>query len=160
MSIRPLKHPDRICTCGCGRGIGYVRAQPAYHPACAKRLGITQHAPKREKAYEQKSQPYSHITGGRFTDPNRRQKPCKVCFGMPWARLQTRLGDHEAVADRSGRCRGCRELYAPEPRPEPCSVIGSSAAMAVREGQLHGMTHQQTGKPKAERASRAKSPVG
>lgn len=74
----------------------------------------------------------------------RRQKPCLVCAGMPWARVPTRITEGRAgflgdpVTGDNGLCRGCGEAYAPEPPPEPCAVISSSAGLAARHGEEQG----------------------
>jgi hypothetical protein len=76
-------------------------------------------------------------------DANRRQKPCKVCAGMPWARTPERITDgkdgyvHRVVND-NGRCRGCDEPYAPEPAPVPGVILRSSSGMVAAHGTLHG----------------------
>lgn len=154
-----LKNPDRVCACGCGHGLGHMRATALYSPKCAARLGIVQTEPRHRARPKCKAtlNPYSNIAGGRNAEPNRSQALCKVCFGMPWARLETRQQDNGTVADGRGRCRGCGEAYAPEPRPEPRSVLASSAGMAVRAGELGGY---QSGKPRVERVSRAKHSAG
>lgn len=74
--------------------------------------------------------------------PNPRQYPCKVCWGMPWARVPERVVDDslwsDSVVGKSGLCRGCGQAWAPEPPPERGSLTGSSAGVAVAHGRLFG----------------------
>lgn len=145
------ERPGRQCGCGCGRDIGHMHPRSIYHSDC--KVVRTKQI---RKDYEQRKEghlflvrknealrtpnPFNNFVKSR--EPNRPQKLCPLCCGMPWARLSDRLSDVktglEPVADEGRMCRGCGEAYAPEPKPEPVNVLGSSAAMAVREGQWHG----------------------
>ena len=68
------------------------------------------------------------------------QTKCKVCAGMPWARVNDRYesgGDYGQrklvrVVDEQGRCLGCGGTYAPEKPSERRYPIGSSAGIAER----------------------------
>lgn len=138
-----------------------MRAGTKYHPVCAavknkaacaerdrqtaRERGAKSRLAKKTQAM-QTPYPFSNFVS-RSHEPNRPQKLCPLCCGMPWARKQNRLSDVktglEPVANDVGLCRGCGGSYAPEPKPEPVSVLGSSAGVAVREGQLHGMGHHE-----------------
>jgi hypothetical protein len=94
--------------------------------------------------------PHQNIVSSRH-DPNPRQKFCLVCCGMPWARSPQRFqegrpGHEEAVAGDAWLCKGCGEAWAPEPAPEPLSLLGSSAGLAVSSGELYGMKSEKTGR--------------
>jgi hypothetical protein len=70
--------------------------------------------------------------------PNRRQKLCAVCAGMPDARTPHRIQDGQIVAP-DWKCRGCGEPYAP-PRPiRPGPLLYSSAGNTVQHGKLYGV---------------------
>lgn len=73
--------------------------------------------------------------------PSRKQSPCKVCAGMPWAREPDRstLDDgSDCVVNDNGLCRGCGEPYAPEHVTRTVSLLSSSAGTAVRASDMHG----------------------
>lgn len=138
----------RICKCGCQRSIDHRREHARYHEVCAAK----RHA-ERMRGYRvgraeyphqgpERKAPYPRIDVHKaFAGdlPNRRQKLCAGCGGMPWARTTTRFtADHDPVGNEHGYCNTCHEPYSPEPRPETIPVLGSSAGMAVRANDVHG----------------------
>jgi hypothetical protein len=90
--------------------------------------------------------------------PNRSQRLCKVCGGMPWARTETRLTDTFDPVAIHGFCRGCDEPYAPEPPLKGEPVLGSSAGIAIQASDIHGQERYHAGarNDNARRRSRAK----
>ncbi len=159
MAAQPI---GRYCACLCGESIDHMRSDAKYSPECRARVDLEKKREydKQRQGRRKKTSPHeasqrqsvnqrqvfvwrSHAADA----PNRRQVLCKVCYGMPWARLQNRREDARdgffgpsVVPAGSVHCRGCNEPYSPEPAPEPCSVLGSSAGTAARAGELHGHT--------------------
>lgn len=149
----------RLCACGCERGIGYLQAHAKYHPVCKVAIDRDRQLAQRRarlKLRPRTRTPYANfVKADRPVAERNPQRLCKICFGMAWARMPTRFGESgpsiHGVADATGvLCRGCGLAYSPEPPPERMSVLGSSAGTAVREGQLHGVQHVASGKPKAK----------
>lgn len=165
MAAQPI---GRYCQCGCGQSIDHMRIDAMYLPTCKRLVALERQREydrnrskeKRERAKLQPSRlkqialrksvtPLSHnvYSDRQGLPPPPRQKICDVCCGMPWARLPTRFQDctaveKPAVAGDNGLCRGCGEAYAPEPAPDPCETLRSSAGMAAREGDVHGYQSQ------------------
>lgn len=154
MAAQPI---GRYCACLCGASIDHMRSDAKYFPACRERIDTEKKREydKRRQGRRRKTPPIPSVNprlvfvwrSHAADAPNRRQKLCKVCYGMPWARLQNRREDARdgffgpsVVPEGSAHCRGCGEPYSPEPAPEPCSVLGSSAGTAARAGELHGHT--------------------
>lgn len=142
---------SRYCGCGCNQTIDHMHMNTKYHPDCRKRLELDRARMRGRSATDygpaRKSQnPRQHFVRTRNDDaPNRRQNFCRICCGMPWARVPDRVTEgregHEIPVSLDGyHCRECGEAYAPEPPPEPMSVLISSAALAAKEGELHGQT--------------------
>lgn len=162
--MTPERDLNRVCACGCERGIGYLPTHAKYHPVCKveidrkRQADLARDRPKRVRRKREtikSASPWSNFVQQDPHNRHRQKTLCKICFGMPWCRSSNRFGESGpsllGVADESGvRCRGCGEAYSPEPPPERVSVLGSSAGLAVREGKLHGMQHVATGKPKSK----------
>jgi hypothetical protein len=141
------QRPGRWCSCGCGAPIDHLRPNARRLPGCAWALMLEQ---KRKRNVEQTGRRKSPARmKNRLpatlveTDANRRQKPCKVCAGMPWARTPDRItegrdGYQARVCGDNGLCVGCGEGYAPEPAPDRVEVLRSSGGMVAAHGTLHG----------------------
>jgi hypothetical protein len=147
MAAQPI---GRYCACGCGASIDDRPVISTRTRECQIKFD---HRRRSAVSLVQRSHRRSPHGGtfrarNRLMDgeaPNRRQKPCTVCCGMPWARTgdrfpEARPGHEKPVSYDGQRCRGCGDLYAPEPKPEMCSVIGSSAGLAARHGEEQGVT--------------------
>jgi hypothetical protein len=75
------------------------------------------------------------------------EKKCNQCYDMPWARTNERRntmsGDSAAegspVVGPNGLCLGCGLPYEPEPRPELCGTVRSSAGICVDHGLVEGI---------------------
>lgn len=148
-----------FCLCGCGVSLMGRRPGTMYStPACKTkarwhiekaRLALRQRTSRPQDA-ESKKTPHAvrrlvvnHHAYSPGEAPHVPNILCKSCFGMPWARRNDREVSETSdavVADYTGRCSGCGEAYAPEPRPEPISVLQSSAGMAARAAPFHGHT--------------------
>lgn len=88
---------------------------------------------------------------------------CKECCGMSWVRRVGLYSEVKGAPPLKGcgvmgpdgvvRCKACGDEYAPEPRPEPASALVSSAGMAARHGQLHGVNGACSGRPSRKQFS-------
>lgn len=72
---------------------------------------------------------------------------CQICCDQTYVREEGRVIDARggrmvpaAFRDPSGtwRCVGCKEAYAPEPKPELQETLRSSASYVSEHGELHG----------------------
>jgi hypothetical protein len=149
---------------GCGKSIDHMRGTAKWCVACGvdatherklayNRLRTTEsrkaerrtgnHTGRvKDHSQEKAVNPHQNRVLRGAHSPNPRQNPCKVCWGMSWARVPERVVDDslhsESVVGKHGLCRGCGQPWAPEPPPERGSFIGSSAGIAVVEGRLFG----------------------
>lgn len=141
----------RLCVCGCGQPIEQGRKNAAYTIPCRERRDSERHAERHRSKVQQTQRRTPHPRTNRVVkrvtwrdDPNRRQKLCKVCFGMPWARRPERVNEGHAyslipVAGDNLMCNGCGEPYSPEPPAEPGEVLTSSAGMTAKYAELHSI---------------------
>lgn len=151
MAAAPI---GRFCACGCGASIDdrptnsiRTRECQAHHDNQQRKERWARGGDEALRKHRKSPHP------GRFRirhrimiseAPPRRQKPCKVCAGMPWARLPERVTEGHSgfpgdpVTGDNGLCRGCGEPFAPEPPPEREPTLGSSAGVAIRAAATHG----------------------
>lgn len=147
----------RLCSCGCGRTIENPRPDAKWSNFCR----VTQERERKKLNCVRRNEEQRRATAPRQVtvrksnlaeEANRRQKMCWHCFGMPWARLDTRHNEGrlgpEPVASEGRVCLGCGEPYAPEPDPPRAPVITSSAAQTARHGELHAVEIKFTRKEK------------
>lgn len=143
----------RVCCCGCGRSIDDRPSVSTRTRECQRqheierwraRNSLVQESARKSMSERRSSvNPRQNCVKNAFwgDTPNRRQKPCQLCCGLPWARTPERYGeDGRSIVDDMGRCRGCGDAYAPEPPPTRESTIGSSAGVATRHGDLYGVS--------------------
>jgi hypothetical protein len=150
MAAQPI---GRICACGCGASIDNRPTNSIRTRECQARFDNQ----KRKERWMRGEDP-GRVHRRKPTNvslrvrtrlmlselPPRKQKPCLVCCGMPWARLPTRVTEGHSgfpgdpVTGDNGLCRGCGEPYAPEPPPSNDPVISSSAGVCERAAATHG----------------------
>lgn len=159
----------RLCACGCQRSLEGLHQNTMYSPECIaarrktrkqqthKQMMARRAASRKEREACRSLNPRSHVvTPGPGGVPGHLpQEQCDVCANMPWARTPDRYIDERnghrcrpmAVAKftvRGWACKGCGELYAPEPRPE-APVLQSSAGYLADHGTLHGTSGNKPG---------------
>lgn len=144
--------PGRLCARdGCNRQVATVHRHQKYCLHCRpivdnERRQAQKHAKRenpRDLAFVSVEPRQRHVIS--HAEPNRRQKPCLTCYGMPSARRINRYteglfwGDTVAVVppyvgdvEPLPVCKGCGEQYGEDPPLERGSVITSSAGIAVR----------------------------
>jgi len=143
--------PGRTCACGCGRPVAVTHRHQKYSLQCRARVDnerrqaqkLAKRENPRDLAFVSVEPRQRHVIS--HAEPNRRQKPCLTCYGMPSARKVNRYteglfwGDAVAVVPpHTGEteplpvCKGCGEQYAEDAPVERGSVIVSSAGIAVR----------------------------
>lgn len=136
--------PGRLCACGClGSLEGFPRQQRRL-PECQLK-----HRRTRRNLAEPKLRVLTNkLPPASGTDVPRQRVPvCKVCCGLPWARVPERWGDDgpsglgDPIVGDNGLCRGCGGAYEPEPEPERQSALGSSAGTLARHGSLFGVEY-------------------
>lgn len=132
------------CQCGCGRSIEGMPRGTRYTPECAPLVKAKRKRDLR-RASESRVGPKTIVISGRDQSSPRKPCPfkCALCCDLPWARAVDRLDERWEPIGVSGadgvvRCRDCGGLYVPEPAPDRCSVIRSSAGMAAAHGSMHG----------------------
>lgn len=141
--------PVRICQYpGCTNDISQRTAKAVWCVGCRRTMDKSRAARRYGLEGRAAVDPFErrvvHVAGG----AGDQHKPikCLQCCDMPWARRKdrsnSRSGDSAqkgpSVVDERGLCRGCGLPWAPEPRPELCGTIRSSAALAAEHGSLYG----------------------
>lgn len=142
----------RTCHNGCGRSIEHLRIDSKWCAWCKVVLEKARKAAmkNRRKTPTVKSPHVQrHLVvnqGGHLAERSRAQSPCKVCCGMPWARVTNRYTegryDEDPVSLDGVKCRGCSEPYAPEPAPKAEAVLRSSAGTTVRAAPMYAVSYE------------------
>lgn len=173
MAAAQVMGEPRVCACGCGASLEDRHHLTVYTRDCRERLkqkrDVERHRAKAKQRRERLGHKSLHPLKSavwRGTANDATHVPtlkCGVCCDMPWARLSTRSvkdsdGSIEPVANVDGKCRGCGEKYAPEPKPEHGSLLRSSAGTAQKASELWGYQPNLGGveRTKAYRAKKAK----
>lgn len=138
------QRPGRLCACGCLAPIDHLKLSAKRLPGCQWEYErVKRAAYERERAARGRRRGTGSKNVVKNLDvENRRQRPCLVCAGMPWARSPERMTEgrdgyaHRVVND-NGLCRGCGEPYAPEPPPKLGSAIRSSGGTVAAHGTLY-----------------------
>lgn len=138
--------PGRICACGCGGSLDGLPRQTQRLPDCQREHRIKSRRDRMRNVHGVQNKVFRRSEADLAADPPRERVPvCKVCCGLPWARVPERWGDDgpgglgDPIVGDNGLCRGCNEPYAPEPPPERLEPIGSSAGTLARHGTLYGV---------------------
>lgn len=145
----------RSCSCGCGASLDDMGPTAKWARGCNATKSRTRAAKRKWEEKRQRNRTAHQyptfvckLPNGQVRAP-RIPLACKLCCDDPSNRSPEREADSESGDGDSLRfvgfemlgrwaCRGCGELYAPEPPPERISLYHSSAAIAVDHGVLHG----------------------
>ncbi len=136
---------------GCTTSIENSKAGTRWCPACRVKMHNNKAARREGAKVRQALFPHAHRVAHpkmheRRTEPREAQVKCKRCYGMPWARVNDRLNECSGgmgvpsvpVVGVDGRCLGCGLPYEPEPKPELCGSVRSSAGLCSEHGSLYG----------------------